>query len=77
LAGFVVKEKDMFTTKANVSKRSQLRVAHPTSDSLLFYATINDLCLQWQCGLDIFLLEYIAVKLNKEIRLACCLFEGG
>ena len=56
----------MVTPKSESIRRNILRIAHPTSNALVFYAT-NDTCVQQQCGSDIFLIEYIAAKLNKEI----------
>ena len=48
------------------SIRRRLRAAHP-SNALLFYA-INNSCIKDQCGYDIYLLEYIAEKLNMDVR---------
>ena len=53
--------------KSPFSKRTRLRVAHPIAGALLFYA-LNDTCIQNQCGYDIYLLEYVAAKLNMDIR---------
>ena len=66
--GFTIKGKDIWNPEPNqFHQRAIIRVSHPISNALLFYAT-NDTCIQQQCGLDILLLEYIALKLNKEIR---------
>jgi hypothetical protein len=46
---------------------SVIRVAHPTSDSLLFYA-VNDTCLGRHCGMDLLMIEYMAQKLNRRIE---------
>ena len=66
--GYVLVDRDpiMVTPKSESIRRNILRIAHPTSNALVFYAT-NDTCVQQQCGSDIFLIEYIAAKLNKEI----------
>ena len=50
-------------------KRAKLRVARPISNALLFFG-INDTCIQQMCGFDILFLQYIAQKLNKEIRFS-------
>ncbi len=65
--GFSVdKEKELFPKNPFLIRR-RLRAVHPSSNALLFYA-INDVCLKNQCGYDIYLLEYIAEKLNMDIR---------
>jgi hypothetical protein len=67
--GFRIKHNNVFEPQTKkFFGRDKLIVAHPTANALLFYA-INDTCVHQQCGLDIFLLEYIAQKMNKEIRL--------
>ncbi len=47
--------------------RRKLRVAYPTASALLFYA-LDDTCIQKHCGYDVDLLEYLAAKLNMDIR---------
>jgi hypothetical protein len=62
-----VLDKNDIYPKNPFSIRRRLKAAHPSSNALLFYA-INDTCIKDQCGYDIYLLEYIAEKLNMDIR---------
>jgi len=57
---------DLFNPKW-ASSRGVLRAAHPTANALQFYAN-GDACVTVRCGLDVYYLEYIAIKLNMEIR---------
>ncbi len=70
LIGLIVLEKNKLFPKDQFSIRTILRAAHPSSNNLLFYS-INDTCIKDQCGHDIYLLEYIAEKLNMDIRQIC------
>jgi len=67
LSGLISLDKNELFPKNPFSIRRKLRAAHPTSNALLFYA-INDTCIKDHCGYDVYLLEYIAEKLNMEIR---------
>jgi hypothetical protein len=65
--GLIVRDKNDLFPKNPFSIRRMLRAAHPSSNALLFFA-INDTCIKNQCGYDIYLLEYIAEKLNMDLR---------
>jgi hypothetical protein len=61
-------EKEKIFPKNGISNnRGILRVAHPTTTALQFFS-LNDSCVQQFCGLDVALLDYIAEKMNLNIR---------
>ncbi len=64
--GLISDNKNELFAKNIFSIRRKLRAAHPLADVLLFYAT-KQTCLQFHCGYDVYLLEYLAEKLNMEI----------
>ncbi len=65
--GFIDINKSELFPKNPFSIKTRLKAAHPSSNDLLFFA-LNDTCIKNQCGHDIDLLEYIAEKLNMDIR---------
>ena len=64
--GFLDKSKGLNLPEPGSYPRRTLRVARPTSSAFQFYGH-NDSCLHDQCGLDVYLVEYIALKLEKTL----------
>ena len=65
--GLVDRTKDLLVSRPGSFPRRTLRVAEPGSNAFQFYA-INSTCLHQHCGLDIYLVEYLAFKLNKTLE---------
>ena len=61
-----MEKSSIFSQNSFPVKRSKLRVAHPTVKVLLLFAP-SDTCLKHRCGLDVFMIQYIAQKLKLEL----------